>query len=83
MKVKLINEKNSLNATFLVPVNPLKSTLLHRFLRTSYNSMPLGCPGRLKSRSGMDVVSNRWQPIISFFRGYIPHGSRDIQIQEF
>ena len=37
----------------------------------------------LKSRSGMDVVSNRLETIRPLFRGYIPLGSRDIQVQNF
>ena len=40
--------------------------------------MPWGYPGTLESSSGMDVLSNRWESIISFFRDYIPIGSRDI-----
>ena len=40
--------------------------------------MSWGCPGMLKSSSGMDVVSNRWESIISLFRDYIAIGSRDI-----
>ena len=41
--VKLINEKISLNMTVLILVNPYKSILLLRFLRTSYKSMSWGC----------------------------------------
>ena len=44
--------------------------------------MSWGCPNMLKSRSSMDVVSNRWESIISLFRGYIPLGSRDIKLKE-
>ena len=76
--MKLINEKISLNITVSMLVNSQKSILLLRFLRTCYNSMYQGCPGILKSSSGIDVVSNRWQSIISLFRDYIPFGSRDI-----
>ena len=57
--------------------------LFLRFLKTAYNSMSCGCPGILKSRSGMDVVSNRWESIISLFKGYIALGSRDIWILKF
>ena len=57
--VKLINEESSLNITFWMPVNRYKSILLFRFLQTSYSSMTWGCPGILKSGSGMDLVSNR------------------------
>ena len=64
-------------------VNPFKSMLLLRVLRNSYNSMSCGCPVILKSMSGMDVVSNRWESVISSLRGYIPLGSRDIYIQKF
>ena len=32
----------------------------------------------LKSKSGMDMVSNRWESMISLFRDYIPIGYRDI-----
>ena len=45
--------------------------------------MSWGCPGKLKSSSGLDVVSNRWESIRSLFKGYIPLGTRDIQIQNF
>ena len=41
--------------------------------------MSWGSSGMLKSKSGMDVISN----IISLFRGYILLGFRDIQIQKF
>ena len=41
-------------------------------------SMSWGCPDMLKSRSGMDVVSNRWESIMPLFRGYIPLGPRYI-----
>ena len=34
--------KNSLNVTVWMSVNPHKLILLHRFLRTSYNSMSWG-----------------------------------------
>ena len=54
---KLINEKNSFNITVWMSVNPQRSILLLRFLRTSYNSMPWGFPAMLKSRSGIDMVS--------------------------
>ena len=37
----------------------------------------------LKSRSDMDIVSNRWESIRSLFRNYIPFGARDIQVQSF
>ena len=57
---------------------PLKINTTPRFLRTSYNLMSCSCPGMLKIRSGMQVVSNRRESIISLFRGYIPLGSRDI-----
>ena len=60
-----------------------KSILLLRFLRTFYNSMSWGCPGIFESSRGMDVVSNRWESIISLFRDYIPIGSRDTKIQKF
>ena len=76
--VKLINEKYSLNITVLMSANPQKSILLLRYLKTSYNSMSWGWPGMLKIMSCMDVISNRWESIISLFRGYIPFGSRDI-----
>ena len=45
--------------------------------------MSWGCSGMFKSWSGMDVVSNRWEFIKSLFRGHIPLGSRDIQVQSF
>ena len=38
---------------------PSKSILVLRFLRTSYNSRSLGCPGILKSSTGTDVISKR------------------------
>ena len=72
-----------LNITVRMSVNPWKSTPVLRFLRTSYNSMSWGCPGMLKSRSDIDVISNRWESIRYLFRGYIPLGARDIQIQSF
>ena len=53
-------------------VNPQKLILLLRFLRTFYNSMSWGCPGMLKSRSTMDMVSNRWEYIMSFVQGLHP-----------
>ena len=59
-------------------VNSQKLILLLRFLRTFDNSMSWGSPGILKSSSGMDVVYNRWESVISLFRDYIPIGSRDI-----
>ena len=79
-KVKLINEKNSLNITVSMLVNLYKLILLLnlRFLRTSYNSKSWGCPGMLKSSSDMDVVANGWESIIYLFRNYNPIGSRDI-----
>ena len=76
--VKLINEKNPLNIAVWISVNPSKSILFLRFLRTSYKSMSWGCPGMLKSNSGMDVISSRWESITSLFRGYIPLGFRDM-----
>ena len=71
-KVKLINEKKSLNITVWMSVSSWKSIILLTFLRTSYNSMSWGCPGILKNRSGIDVVSNRWESIMSLFTGYTP-----------
>ena len=79
--MKLIGEKNPLNITVSMSVNLQKSIPLLRFLRTSYNRMSWDCPGMLKSRSGTDVVSNRWESIRSLFKGYISHRSRDIQDQ--
>ena len=61
-------------------------TLRNRHLisqRTSYNSMSWDCPGMLKSTSSMEVVSNRWESIRSLLRGYIPLGSRNIQVKSF
>ena len=81
--VKLIDEKNPLNITVRMFANPYKLISLLTLLKTSYNSMSWGCPGMLKSRSDMDVVSNRWESIRSLFKGYIPHGARDIQVQCF
>ena len=46
--VKLINETSSLNVAVRMFVNPLKSILLLKFRRTSYNSTSSGCPGMLK-----------------------------------
>ena len=69
--LKLVNEKKSLNITVWMSMDPWESVLLLRFLRTSYNNMCWGFPGMLKSRSCMDVVSNRWESIVSFFRGCI------------
>ena len=43
--------------------------------------MSWGCSGMLKSRNAMDMVCNSWESIVSFFKGYIPLGSRDILIQ--
>ena len=43
--------------------------------------MSWGCPNMFKSRSSMNVVSNRWGPIRSLLRGYNPLGSRDSQVQ--
>ena len=45
--------------------------------------MSWGFPGILKSKSGMDVVSNRWESVSSFIKSYIPLDSRDIQVQSF
>ena len=45
--------------------------------------MSWGFPGMLKRRSGKDVVSNEWECIKFAFRGSIPLGSRDIQVQSF
>ena len=81
--VKLINEKSPLNIAVRTSVNPWKSITLLRFLRTSYNSMSWGFPGMLKSRIDLDVVSNSWESIRSFFRRCIPLGARDIQAQSF
>ena len=39
--------------------------------------MSWGRPGMFKSRSGMDIVSNGSESIISLFRGYIPFGFRN------
>ena len=39
--------------------------------------MSWGRPGMFKSRNDMDLVSNRWESIISLFRGYIPFGFRN------
>ena len=76
-------EKNLLNIIVRMSVNPEKWIPLLRFLRTSYNSMSWGCSGMLKSRSDMDVVYNRRKSIRSLFRGYIPFGAGDIQVQNF
>ena len=46
--------------------------------KTYYISMYWGCPGMLKGRSGMDMVSGRWESIIFLFRDYIAIGSRYI-----
>ena len=81
--VKLINEKNPFNITVWISMNAYKSIPLLKFLRTYYNSIFWGCQGMLKSRSNMDVVSNRCESIRSFFRGYIPLGATDIQVQSF
>ena len=51
--------------------NPQKSILLLRFLRTFYNSMSWGCRRLLKSKSGVNVVSNRWKSIISLHPPWI------------
>ena len=40
--------------------------------------MSWGYPSMLKTGTGMDVVSNRWESNEPLFRGYIPLGSRDI-----
>ena len=40
--------------------------------------MSWGYQSILKSKSGMDVVSNRWESIMSLFRSYISLGSEDI-----
>ena len=64
-------------------VNPEKLIPFLIFLRIPYNGIPWGCPGILKSQSGMDVVSNSWEFIRSLFRGYIPLGSRDIEVRNF
>ena len=45
--------------------------------------MSCGCPGMLKSKSDIDVVSSRWESIRSLFSGYIPLGARDIQVQSY
>ena len=83
MNVKSINEKNPFNITVWISMNAYKSIPLLKFLRNSYNSISWGCQGMLKNRSDMDVVSNRWESIRSLFRGYIPLGARDIQVQSF
>ena len=81
--VKLKHEKNPLNITVRMFVNPQKSIPLLRFLITSYNSISLGCSGMLKSRSNKDMVSNRWESIRTLLSGYIPLEIRDIQVQSF
>ena len=78
---KLINEKKSHKYDSLNVCEKLIPFLI--FLRTSYNIMPLGFPGKLNSRSEVDVVSNRLRSIRYFFRGCISFGSRDIQGQSF
>ena len=40
--------------------------------------MHWGWPGILNSNSGMDVISNRWDLIMSLFVDYIPTGYRDM-----
>ena len=79
--VKLIDEKNLLNITVRMSVNPQKLIPLLRFLRTTNNSTSWGCPGMLKSSSDLDVVSDRWESTRSLFKGYIPLDARDIQVK--
>ena len=57
--VKLINGKKSFKYYSSNTVNAWKSITLLRSLRTPYDSMSWGLPGMLKSRSDLDVVSNR------------------------
>ena len=45
--------------------------------------MSCGCRGIHKSTSDMDLVSNIWKFIRSFFFGYIALDLREIQIQSF
>ena len=78
--VKLINEKKSFNPLILHYISNVWDLW---FLTTSYNSMSWGCLGMLKSRSDLGVVSNSWESIWALFRGDIPLGARDIQVQSF
>ena len=55
--VKLINEKNYLNITVWMFVNPQKSILLLRLLRSFYNSLHWGCSAYSKV-----VVACTWSP---------------------
>ena len=45
--------------------------------------MSRGCPGMLKSRSDMDVVSNRWESIKSLVQGYIPFVPETFKFKNF
>ena len=85
VNVDLANEKNLFKYYSSNVRKPLEIdiTPLLRFLRTPYDSMSWGCQGMLKSRSGIDVVSIRWESLRSLFRGYILLGARDIQVQSF
>ena len=65
--VKLINKK-----IFLITLIMIIITIIFIILRTSYNIMFLAFPGMLKSRSGMNGVSNRWESFRSLFRGFFP-----------
>ena len=45
--------------------------------------MSWGFTGMLKNRSGMHMVSNRWEFVILLLKDYMPIGSRNILIQIF
>ena len=77
-KWKIFLEYYSLNVC-----GPLEINTTSRFLKSSCNSMSWGCPGIHKSRSDMDLVSNIWKFIRSFFIGYIALDFREIRIQSF
>ena len=69
--VKLMNEKSSLNITVSMLVNPQKSIILLRFLRTSYNSMS----GVAQACSKV-VVAWMWSPTygnLSYLQGLHPY----------
>ena len=74
--LKLINEKNSLDITVWLSVNPWKSILLLRFLTTSYDSMSR--IAQACSNLGVTLVWFPSEENLYLFRGYIPLGSRNI-----
>ena len=82
--VKVIYEKKNPHKHHSSNVlEPLEIETIPYNSKMFYNSMFWGCPSILKSSSGTDMLSNRCESITFLFRGYIPFGFRDIQVQSF